>query len=193
MNGAPSSEVETWGWSADRLREPAIVLSANMSLPAELSLGASYNRGPYAEPEISESDHTIYIQEMVSLDATFARGPVMARAEVIHDRWVVPNVNEDVVEWAYGAEAQVDIATGFSVAVRFAYLDFTSISDGLGTASSRLGGRADWDYDFARYEIGLGYRLARNAGLLATFMHNDQLFVQDPDDDLLAFRMWGAF
>ena len=195
MNSAPSSEVDAWGWDAGRFKHPSLVLGVQAPVSADLSLGASYNRGPYLESAITTGDHTVYTKEMVSLDATLARGPLMARAEVIRDRWVVPNVSEDPVEWAYGAEAQIDVVAGFSIAVRYGYVDFRSVSDDLGAASTRPGGRADWDHDIARYEIGLGYRLARNAGLLGTFLHNEneELVGGDPDDDLFAARLWWAF
>ena len=136
-----------------------------------------------------------YGQEAVSIDATLARGPLMARAEIIRDRWRVPNVSEDPIEWAYGAEVQIDVLAGLSLAVRYGLLDFRSVDDGLLAASTRPGGRADWDHDIARYEIGIGYRPARNAGLLRTFMHNqnEEQFGGDPDDDLFAVRLWWAF
>ena len=78
---------------------------------------------------------------------------------------------------------------------RYGYVDFRSISDGLGSASSRPGGRSEWDHDIARCEVGIGYRLARNARLLGTFMHNEneELVGGDPDDDLFAVRLWWAF
>ena len=41
----------------------------------------------------ARSDH---VQELFSADVTFARGPVMLRAEAIHDRWEVPNVADDL-------------------------------------------------------------------------------------------------
>jgi len=111
------------------------------------------------------------------------------------DRWVVPNVSEDPVEWAYGAEVQIDVVAGFSLALRCGLLDFRSVDDGQGAASTRPGGRADWDHDIARYEIGVGYRLARNAGLLGMFMHNqnEEQYGGDPTDDLFAVRLWWAF
>jgi hypothetical protein len=195
MNSAPSSEVDAWGWNADRFKDPSFVLGAQAPLSADLSLGVSYNRGPYAEPEISSGYHTVYTQEMVSLDVKLARGPLVARAEVIRDQWVVPNLSEEPVEWAYGAEVQVDVAAGFSLAVRYGYVDFRSFGDGLGSASPRPDARSDWDHDIARYEVAVGYRLARNAGLLGTFMHNEneELVGGDPDDDLFAVRLLWAF
>lgn len=195
MNRAPSSEVDTWGWDTDRFKDPSLVLGVQAPVSAGLSVDASYNRGPYAEPEITTGDHTIYTQEAVSIDATLARGPLMARAEVIGDRWRVPNVSDDPVEWAYGAEAQIDVLAGFSLAVRCGLLDFRSVDDGLLAVSTRPGGRADWDHDIACYEIGIGDRLARNAGLLGTFMHNqnEEQVGGDPDDDLFAVRLWWAF
>jgi hypothetical protein len=104
----------------------------------------------------------------------------------------VPNLVENLDEWGYNLEAQIDVAAGVFVSGRFGMLDFRPLNDGLGTGSSLPGGQADWDYDTARYEFGMGYRLARNAGLLGSFMHNVTTW-QDPDDDLWSVRLWWRF
>ncbi|NIQ53871.1 MAG: hypothetical protein GWM92_20640, partial [Gemmatimonadetes bacterium] len=69
-----------------------------------------------------------YDQELWSADASFARGPVMLRAEVMHDAWDVPNLDERAVDRGYSVEAQVDVATGWSTAVRLGQIDFRPIS-----------------------------------------------------------------
>jgi class 3 adenylate cyclase len=197
MNSAPSSEVAAWGWDADRFEHPSFVAGVSVELSAEWSVGASWNRGPYAEKELTAGkptkDHTAYDQELFSVDARFARGPLIARAEVIRDRWEVPNVADDPVEWSYSAEGQLDVSAGLFLSARVGYLDFRRLSDDLGAASSRPGGGAEWDHDVARFEIGAGYRLARNAGLLGSFMHSETLRQPDPNDDLFGLRLWWAF
>ncbi len=190
MNSAPSSEVEVWS-EIDRLEHPSLVVGANRSVTAELSVGLSYNRGPYADAGLGGS-YGAYDQEIVQAEVTYARGPLIARAEWLRDRWEVPNVVDDAVEHGYGVEAQLDVTAGLFLAGRYGALDFGSVNDELGAASSRSDGRADWDHDIARYEVGFGYRLARNAGVLGTFMHN-RTTGSDPDDDLWALRLWWRF
>jgi len=192
MNSAPSSEVDAWGWNAERMKHPSVVLGVQRALSAELSVGLSLNRGPYVEPALVETDHTAYKQTGLTADFVFARGSLVARGELLKDHWDVPNLAQDLVEWGYNLEAQIDVAAGVSVSGRLGLLDFRPLNDGLGTASPLPGGQADWDYDTARYEFGMGYRLARNAGLLGSFMHNVTT-VLDPDDDLWSVRLWWRF
>ncbi|MGY8800004.1 MAG: adenylate/guanylate cyclase domain-containing protein [Longimicrobiales bacterium] len=182
MNSAPSSEVEAWTWDADRMKDPSFVVGLQRSLTPEVTLDLSYNHGPYAEAALAVDDHTAYDQSVLEVATTFARGPLVARAQVLFDSWEVPNIGEKLVEIGYGVEAQLDVSAGFFFSGRIGVLDFRPMA---GTSS-------DWDHDVARYEAGVGYRLARNAGLLGSFMHN-ATSVADPHDDLWSFRMWWRF
>ena len=72
------------------------------------------------------------------------------------------------------------------MAARWGRIDFRPVSDGAG-------GMEDWDYDVTRYEGGLGYRLARNAGIIASAFRNVEAAGGERDDDLVALRLWWAF
>ena len=202
MNSAPSSDPEAWRWSGDAMRHPSWVAGVGVQATPSLHLGASYDRGPWLG-ELKKGTlpagrkREDYRQELMSVDLAFIRGPISVRAEVMRDLWAVPNVSEssgsgayggDVeypVEWGGTLELQSDLGAGWSAAVRGGLLDFRPLSDG-GTA-------VDWDYDMRRFEVALGYRLAQNAGILGTWMLNDQRSSFDPDDDLLGIRLWWEF
>ena len=190
MNSAPSSPPEAWGFDVERFRHPSVVAGLGVRVTPSLSLGASWDRGPWLEPLKKGSlpvgrTRWDYVQEIASVDLSWARGPVVARAEVLHDRWQVPNVGDDPVEWGYSLEVQTDLSAGLSAAVRAGFLDFRPLENGAATRN--------WDFDAARYEASLAYRLARNAGILASVAFNDQHAAIDPADDLLALRLWWAF
>lgn len=198
MNSAPSSEPEAWGFDWDRFQSPSWVAGLGLTVSPELRFGASYNRGPWLEevtggappPGFNRSD---YVQEMVSADVTLARGPVMVRGEVVHDSWEVPNLADQPSDLGYSLEVQADLAAGVYVAVRYSGLDFSFLDDGLGTASSRIDGGGPWDYDIRRYEGSVGYRVARNAGFIASWFRQVQHGSGDSDGDLVALRLWWAF
>lgn len=198
MNSAPSSEPEAWGFDLERFEKPSWVAGLGVALTPEVHLGASYNRGPWLEEAAGGGAPTgpygrDYVQEMVSADLSFLRGPFMLRAEIIHDRWEVPNVGDDPIDIGFSLEAQVDVAAGVFVAARYSGLDFSFVDDGLGTASSRSEGGDYWDYDVRRYEASVGYRVARNAGVIASWFTQAQKVATDGDGNLTAVRFWWAF
>ena len=88
----------------------------------------------------------------------------MLRAEAMLDHWAVPNLAERSTERLYSVEVLWDLVPGLFVAGRVGHIDFRPLDDGLGAASPN--GPVDWDNDVTRYEASLGYRLARNAGIL---------------------------
>jgi len=146
----------------------------------------SYNNGPYVGNGVPNSGDepagSTYDQRLWSADASFARGPVMLRAEFMHDAWDVPNLGERAVDRGYTMEAQIDVATGWSTALRFGRIDFRPITD-----------FGDWDWDVMRLEAALGYRIALNAGIMATFASTWEDGPLDADDDLVGVRLWWAF
>ena len=82
---------------------------------------------------------------------------------------------------------------GVFVAARYAGLDFNKMDDGLGTPSSRSEGGDYWDFFMRRYEGSVGYRLARNAGLMASWFRQTQYHTDQTDAHLAAVRLWWAF
>lgn len=186
MNSAPSSEPVDW-YHFGVVDEPSWVARVEATLTPELSLGGSYNVGPYVRtpipngPEPSYSG-TTYDQRLWGVDASFARGPLMIRGEFLHDSWDVPNVTYDAVDVGYTLEVQADVAPGWSVATRVGRIDFRE-----------LGPMGDWDWDVDRLEVALGYRITLNAGLLASWSTTWDASSVDPDGDLTGVRLWWAF
>lgn len=190
VNSAPSSEPAAWGWDAERMRHPSWVAGVALPLSAALSLGASFNRGPWLEelkrgtlPEGME--RWDYLQTLLAVDLTFARGPVMARIEGVRDQWDVPNVVTAPVELGGSVELQADLAAGLFAAARFGFLDFRTVEEG--------GPAADWDHDARRYEASAGYRMDRNAGLLVSWATTPERSPLEGRESLLAARLWWAF
>lgn len=190
MNSAPSSEPAAWAWEGDRLRHPSVVAGLGIALSPELSLGASFNRGPWLE-ELKRGRFPAgkgrwdYLQTVVSVDAIYARGPLMVRAEAVRDQWDVPNMVQAPVELGGSLEVQADLVAGFFAAVRGGLLDFRPVDD--------ADGPVDWDYDVKRYEASFGYWLDRNAGLLASWAHKSARSDLEGSESLLAARLWWAF
>jgi hypothetical protein len=123
-------------------------------------------------------------QEMISADASFARGMWNVRGEVVVDRWEVPNLAARPAEIAYGAEALIDLAAGWSVGARVGYLDFRPLEGGSNAP-------VDWDRDVLRTEASLGYRIVRNAGVLVSGYWQDAGL--GGDTVLSGLRAWWAF
>ncbi|MFQ5537364.1 MAG: adenylate/guanylate cyclase domain-containing protein [Gemmatimonadota bacterium] len=199
VNSMPSSEPEAWGWDPDRFRHPSLVAGAFLPLTDALTVDASWSRGPYLEELVGgdvyvQARRFDYVQEIFSLAGTLARGPLTVRAEIFYDRWEVPNVPRDAVDVGYTAEVQMDLMAGFFAAARFGLIDFRPLRDPDASRGVSGGGNGtDWDDDVARYEMSLGYRLARNAGILVSGSITDQVGPRDMDDNLLAARLWWAF
>ena len=207
MNSAPSSGPKSWRFKWNRFDRPSWVVGARMRPSASLEIGIAYNRGPWMEdviagtiqpppgspPGTEAPGRREFDQQLLSLDVSFERGPTMVRVEALVDRWEVPNVVGKPMDLSISLEVQRDLAAGFFAAVRGGLIDFRAIDDGLGTASPRPDGSAEWDYDVYRYEGSLGYRLARNAGLVLSAYQQVQAEVDDGDQRLVGLRLWWAF
>lgn len=195
MNSAPSSEPGAWGWDAERIRHPSLVAALGVALTPALSVGASWNRGPWMRELASGAypagrDQWDYMQTITAVDATWARDGVVVRAEAMRDRWEVPNTGSAPVEWGGSLEVQVDVAAGVYVAGRAGFLDFRPVSHGgEGSAGPSLA----WDHDVRRYEGSVGYRLTRDAGILTSFSHQPRRSALEGEQSLLAVRLWLAF
>ena len=126
----------------------------------------------------------------------------MLRAEAMLDHWAVPNLTERPTERLYSVEVLWDLAPGLLVAGRIGHIDFRPLNDGLTAASPN--GPLDWDDDVTRYEVSLGYRLARNAGILLSAFEQIQSNEVDTDRQIqstevdidsrfFGIRLWWAF
>ncbi len=205
MNSAPSSTPDVWGFDMERLKDPSWVFSARTQPSPDFDVGFSYSTGPWMEeltagtiqplpgapPEAEPPTFRDFDQELFDIDITFARGPVMLRAEAMLDRWAVPNITDQPTERAYSVELLWDLVPGLFVGGRFGYIDFRPLDDGLGDASPT--GPVDWDNDVTRYGASLGYRLVRNAGVLLSAYEQVQSNEVDADSRFVGLRLWWAF
>ena len=191
MGSAPSSDPADWGFGLDRFRRPSWVFGARTKLSPSLDVGGSYSTGPWMEepfggtvPPPAES-YRDFDQEIVSADLSFARGPMMLRAEAMLDHWEVPGVGEPLRDRSYTAELQWDVRAGLSAAARVGMIDFRPFQAAPGAPS------VDWDRDVYRLEASVGYRLVRNAGvMLSAYQQN----VRNAEGTSLGgLRLWYAF
>jgi hypothetical protein len=192
VNSAPSSEPADWRFSADRMKHPSWIGALRVALSPAVAVEGSYDTGPYLDAITSGSlpagrSRWDYRQEIWSANLTYARGPVVARTEFLHDRWEVPRVGDDLVERGYIATLQSDVAAGLFAALRWSYLDFRPWNDVAGTNWE------DWDADVARAEASVGYRIATNVGVLASALADRQRTAGARTQRLLAVRWWWAF
>ncbi len=185
MNSAPSSEAEDW-YAFETVEKVSLVGGVQAKVTPELTLGWSYNSGPYMRSDIGNGPDYApddgYTQSMWAADASFARGPVMLRGEFLHDSWYVPNLDDPAVDLGYTFEGQVDLAAGWSTALRYGRIDFREI-----------GTSGEWDWDVTRWEAALGYRITLNAGIMASYAATSDPSPLDPEDNLFAIRLWWGF
>jgi hypothetical protein len=202
MNSAPSSAPDVWGFDWSRMDDPSWTVAARGHPAAGVEMGASWTRGPWMEAFTSGSvqptggaagpapGYRDFDQEVVSADLSVSRGATVVRLEAMLDRWAVPNLPDRPTERLYTVEVQRDLAAGVFVAARLGHIDFRPLT---GTATSPTGGAVDWDADVTRYEASLGYRLARNAGLLLSAYEQVQRDASDAAGRLVGLRLWWGF
>ena len=168
MNSAPSSEPRLWDPWFDESAGPSWVAHGALQISPELRVGASYNRGPYLEPHVQDSVSGVEIddfdQEIIGLEATLTRGLVELRAELLFDRWEVPNLPNDPRELSYYAEVQYKLLPGLAAAGRFGRIDFNSIDSATGPS--------EWDHDITRYQVAARYHVTEHFELRAEYMIN---------------------
>ena len=202
MNSAPSSEPEQWEWDVDRMKHPSWVANVGVQVSPALRLEASYDRGPYLTTPLVGSlpagaEPHDYVQEIYGAEMVLARGGTVLRGEFFADRWEVPNVDDDAWDYSYYVEAQTDVATGLYVAARYGAIRFNELDDLSGGTTGygpSLGDLARWDYDTRRIQLAAGYRVFRNAGIVAEYMlnHTDTP-LGDPADNLLSLQLWWSY
>ena len=200
MNSAPSSEPYAWGWDADRMRHPSVVAHAAVDLFPELTLGASYDRGPYlprhVDGHLDDGRETWdYQQELFAVEASYLIGGLELRGEAFADRWEVPNVDQDAWDYSYYMEGRYDVATGAYLAARWGAIWFNELDMGQGAyAPGEGGGDRRWDYTSRRLQLAAGYRILRNLGARAEVMISSTDDPGgDPVGDLLSVQLWWEY
>lgn len=207
MNGAPSSDPDTWD-NFGGFENGSVVAGASVQIVPELRLSGWFDTGPWMqrveiiEPVATdpEDDPTFgfnaapggtlpesaYSQTLWGVEALFQRGPVSLRGEAFLDTWDVPNVPDDARDVSWYAEGQVDVTAGLFAALRYGEIRFRDIDD-------PTGGEARWDFDVTRWQFGLGYRIVRNLELRAEYMINETRAPGSAGDDLFSAQIWWEF
>lgn len=193
LNSAPSSAPSAWDPDWHGEQAPSFVAAAQWQPLPELGLRAFYNVGPYLErgitgPMPAGTDWKDYDQELYGAEATIAAGRVEARAEVVWDRWEVPNLPEDPRDVSYYLEGRVALTPGLFVAGRYNAIRFSSLDVGTpGPADEK------WDHDVERLQLGAGYRLGRTTEVRAEYARTTSGGGVEPDDDLLSLQIAYTF
>jgi hypothetical protein len=181
---AVSADPSDWDrWRIDAPAGLSALGQVRWRVRPELHVAVSYAHGPYMDPEI---DAPRQAQETWGLDATFERGRVALRGELLVNRWEVFRVNESTRDVSGYVEAQATLAAGWFVAARANAITFRDLPRSSGV-------RDRWDYDMSRYQFGTGYRLGRASEIRGEYMINRTVGREDPRDDLLSLQWTFTF
>lgn len=162
-----------------------------------LNVGTSFSWGSYLDKEsvrsqLQPAGKSVedFKQLTAGLDVSYSVGHLLFYSELIFNRWETPFVGESLDALAFYAEGKYTLFTRFYVASRFSLIDFANIDDPLDVDGDGQF-RESWDYDMQQLELGLGYRINRNALLKIMGQLNRTLgtLTGDPADDLLALQM----
>ncbi len=158
--------------------------------------GVSFSSAPYlnksaVREELKQAGKSAerFRQSVLSADLAFSRGQAVLFAEVLFNRWATPFLSENLDLWGSYVEAKYTLKPRVFVAGRWSQLKFAGIADaGDVDGDGRLS--EAWDYDVSQVEIGLGYRVNRNAVIKATYEFNRTREVPggDPSDDIAALQ-----
>ena len=188
---APSAEPSDWDTvDANTPAGPSAVGQIRYRVSPALQLGLSYTNGPYMRAGVIDPVTGTGVsrqdQEAYGIDATYSRGLVDIRGELLLNRWEVfraPGAPRDV---SYYVEGHTRIAAGLFVAARYNAIHFQELS--------RSNGQMDrWDYDRRRWQFGAGYRLGRSSEIRGEYMINTTVDADDPRDNLLSLQWWFTF
>jgi predicted porin len=170
---------------------PSYVAHIGYRLSPELRLGVSYNVGPYSQPKINSTlpdgkNISDFVQEIWGFEATYTRGRTEIKAELFHDRWEVPNVQEDPVDISYYSEIKHKLMAGFYGALRYNAIHFNKIAKSNGV-------REQWDYDVKRWQIASGYSFNKKMEIRMEYMWNMTDASADPEDNLFSIQWIRSF
>jgi hypothetical protein len=199
VNSAPSSEPAEWGLRANPFDRPTLMAGAGYQLAPWLRLDVHHSRGPYLESRVvgpmpAEAGVADFRQLIWGAELLYQLGSRSLRAEAFHDRWEVPNVPDDPIDVSWSVEAVQKLRAGWFIAARYGAIHFRPIAlGGFGYDGPMVDGRAVWDYDATRLQLGTGYRLLRNVEARAEYAWNRSDAAGSPRADLLSLQLWWEF
>ena len=188
---APSSEPADWDTlDTDTPAGASAVGQLRYRLSPAVQLGLSYTHGPFMRSGVIDpvtgSRVPTQDQEAYGVDATYSRGLVDVRGELLVNRWEVFRAPGDPRDISYYVEGHARIKAGLFVAARYNAIHFLELRRSNGQMER-------WDYDRRRWQFGAGYRLGRASEIRGEYMINTTVDGDDPRDDLLSLQWWFAF
>jgi hypothetical protein len=161
-----------------------------------LEIGSSFSWGAYldknavnAQLEPRGDSAEDFRQTALGFDLTYSIGHVQLFSEFVWNSWESPFVEEKLNSSAFYVESKYTFFTRFFVAGRFNLIDFGNIDDPLDEdADGRL--TESWEFDIHQWEVGLGFRVNRNALIKAARQINRtrETTDGDPRDDLFSLQ-----
>ena len=158
--------------------------------------GVSFSSAPYLNKSAVQEElksagmrAESFRQSVFSADLAFSRGQAALFAEILHNRWATPFLVEPLDLWGSYIEAKYTLRPRIFVAGRWSRLKFSKIADAGDLDQDGQFSEA-WDFDVDQIELGLGYRVNRNAMIKATYEFNRTREIPggDPSDDLAALQ-----
>ena len=141
---------------------------------AGLLVGTSFARGPFLHDSVTDSlagapDRSSFTQTAWGADVEYSRDHYLVRGEFVGSRWQLPVVGTPAIEnplssAGLAVEGRYNLRPGLFAAARVDRLVFSEITGTFG--------RATWDADVTRFEVGGGYLLQRNLEVRGSFQHN---------------------
>lgn len=155
-------------------------------------IGLSFAWGPYLQAKAADSPAfpagrqvEDYRQRVIGFDTAYSRGRIELTAEVLHNRWQVPNLGDDLRNIGGYADVTVGLRTGFNWTARVGHIGFSEIDES--------GRRQSWDYDVTRLETGPEYYLDRAIRLKGVVQLNWWDGAPDDADHLVGVQLASQF
>ncbi|MBT4097468.1 MAG: hypothetical protein HOM68_02785 [Gemmatimonadetes bacterium] len=152
-------------------------------------IGASASYGPYLQQSAYDAglftrsgDIEDYSQLVFGMDTQYSVWHCEVIAEVLHSRWEVANVDEELSLWGGYVEASARLRPRLSWALRVGHMRYSDILASDGTSQA-------WDDDITRVESGLEFYLARQAHVKAVWQHNRWANSAVSDVDLVGMQL----
>jgi len=153
---------------------------------AGLELGASAAHGEFLDAGLPLPPGR-FQQRAYAIDAEFARGRFLGRAEAVYSEWDLPRqggIDRPLSAGGFYVEGRFSVAPGWHVAGRVDRLEF---GDVVGS-----GGPTPWDAPVRRLEAGVGWVPRRHALLKAVYQRNrrDAGYVRELDAVAGQLLLW---
>lgn len=180
MNTSPGTRGFSWN---NDFNAPTYIGRLTYTPSASWTFGTSASRGIYFRESAvgfpAGTDREDYHQSLYGLDLRYEWKKWQFFAELFWNEYEVPNAG-DARTLAYYVEARYKFNVRWFAAARWGQVFHGKISTNVG--------KLDWDEDYHRAEIGLGYRINQHFQLKTQYSHTSQDENFQSVEHLLAFQ-----